>query len=170
MTETANRMLTDLEGAVLASIVRQGSATAYSVTREFSESPSEFFSGSAGAVYPLFKRLEGRGFVTGNAGMTGRRAHTDYTVTSLGHTAMLAWLLDVERGAAFGFDPLRTRLIFLELVDTSIASKYVADVEARINEHLTAPPVFARAETQQIHQSWLSGRINWLKQLRALFR
>jgi DNA-binding PadR family transcriptional regulator len=53
--------LTDLEGAVLADVATRGTATSYAVAQTFSQSPSEYWSGSAGAVYPLVKRLTATG-------------------------------------------------------------------------------------------------------------
>jgi DNA-binding PadR family transcriptional regulator len=49
--------LSNLEGAALATIAGRGSATAYAIAKSLSDPPSEFWSGSAGAVYPLIRRL-----------------------------------------------------------------------------------------------------------------
>src|SRR5215470_17811250 len=49
--------LTELEGCVLGMIALRGPCTPYAVRREFQESPSQYWSASAGAVYPLVVRM-----------------------------------------------------------------------------------------------------------------
>ena len=70
-----DRALTELEGAALGVVVRDGPCTSYVVKEMFRGSPSEFWSGSAGSIYPLMRRLEERGLVASKRGSTGRRGH-----------------------------------------------------------------------------------------------
>jgi DNA-binding PadR family transcriptional regulator len=157
--------LTDLEGAVLAEIAKRSVATSYVVARAFANSPSEYWSGSAGAVYPLTKRLAARGMLTVMADADGKRARLDYRLTEAGQVALTDWLLDAKRASGMGFDPLRTRLAHLELVDAARRQEFLAEVrELSANFAKTSNPPpgpFGR----NIHESWLKARAQWLAML-----
>lgn len=162
MTE---KSLTDLEGAVLAEIARRGVATSYMVTRAFASSPSEFWSGSAGAVYPLIKRLLARGMVTAKSDADGKRARLDYRLTDAGKAAMEIWLLDAKRASGMGFDPLRTRLVHLELVDAKQRQKFLEQVRAISADFArNSEPPDGRYGAP-VHKSWLKARARWLAML-----
>jgi DNA-binding PadR family transcriptional regulator len=157
--------LTDLEGAALAEIAGRGTATSYVVAQAFAQSPSEFWSGSAGAVYPLVKRLAGRGLLEPSHAATGKRQRLDYRVTPDGRVALEEWLLDAHRAAGMGFDPLRTRLVHLHLVAPARRRAFLNDVRAR-SEAFAAQPAFVdEPRSQQIHASWLKARAAWLAML-----
>lgn len=157
--------LTDLEGAVLADVATRGTATSYAVAQTFSQSPSEYWSGSAGAVYPLVKRLTARGLLAASAGAAGKRQRLDYAITPEGRAALEAWLLDAQRAAGMGFDPLRTRLVHLHLVSPDQRKAFLEEVRAR-TERFAAQPAFPdKPVAQKIHQSWLAARAKWLVML-----
>jgi DNA-binding PadR family transcriptional regulator len=157
--------LTDLEGAVLAEIAKRGVATSYVVARAFANSPSEYWSGSAGAVYPLTKRLAARGMLTAKADADGTRARLDYRLTEAGQLALTDWLLDAKRASGMGFDPLRTRLAHLELVDAARRQEFLAEVRklSAIFAKTSTPP--AGPFGRNIHESWLKARAQWLAML-----
>jgi DNA-binding PadR family transcriptional regulator len=155
--------LTDLEGAALAEIGRRGSATSYVVAQAFAESPSEYWSGSAGSFYPAIKRLAERGYLLANEASTGRRPRVDYSLSDLGRAAMEDWLLDPIRASGMGFDPLRTRLVYLGLVSEKRRRKFLSEVRERTDE-FAAKPVFADIPNAlSIHKSWLKARTYWLE-------
>jgi DNA-binding PadR family transcriptional regulator len=161
----SDKPLTDLEGAVLAEIAKRGVATSYVVARAFADSPSEFWSGSAGAVYPLTKRLAARGMLSANADADGKRARLDYRLTEAGRAAMETWLLDGERAAGMGFDPLRTRLVYLDLVPLEKRQMLLADVRAR-HEAASKKSIWENIPlARQVHQTWMANRALWLKAL-----
>lgn len=81
-------------------------------------SPSSQWSASAGAIYPLMRRLEKAGLVRSKALKTGKRERQEYTITDAGLAGLRAWI-----GPPFApevisvtHDPLRTRARFLGLV------------------------------------------------------
>lgn len=157
--------LTDLEGAALAEIGRRGAATSYVVAQAFADSPSEYWSGSAGSFYPAIKRLADRGYLIAREASTGRRPRLDYSLTDLGRAAMEDWLLDPVRATGMGFDPLRTRLVYLELVSVKQRRKFLAEVNDQARA-FAARPVFADIpDALKIHQSWLKARSYWLEML-----
>jgi DNA-binding PadR family transcriptional regulator len=157
--------LTDLEGAALAEIARLGTATSYAVAQSFAQSPSEFWSGSAGAVYPMIKRLAARGLLEARTASTGQRARLDYHLTPDGREALEHWLLDAKRAAGIGFDPLRTRLTHLNLVTPAQRKAFLAEVRAISHEFAQRPVFPGRPIPQKIHASWLKARAVWLKML-----
>ena len=97
--------LTEMEGLVLALLHRDGPLTAYEIKEVFRKSPSAFWSGSAGAVYPLVKRLEKRDILSSTDVSETRRPRREFTLTERGEQLMLAWLSDVERAVDPGYDP-----------------------------------------------------------------
>jgi DNA-binding PadR family transcriptional regulator len=157
--------LTDLEGAALAEVAGRGTATSYVISQVFARSPSEFWSGSAGAVYPLIKRLAARGLLEPSAAATGKRQRIDYQITPEGRAALIEWLLDADRAAGMGFDPLRTRLGHLHLVTPAEREAFLRQVRA-ISGAFASQPAFAGQPVMvRIHESWLKARATWLEML-----
>lgn len=157
--------LTDLEGATLAEIATRGTATSYAVAQVFERSPSEYWSGSAGAVYPLIKRLAARGLLEASMASAGRRERLDYSITHAGRSAMEDWLLDARRAAGMGFDPLRTRLVHLHLVPPERRMVFLEDVRALSRDFATKPAFVGNPVAMKIHESWTAARAKWLAML-----
>ena len=95
-------------------IAGQEPCTAYRVHKEFSNSPSLYFSGSAGAVYPAFRRLEARGLIKAKSVGTRLRPAKGYVLTKAGREVFQAWYLAPALAADGGFDPLRLRFSILK--------------------------------------------------------
>lgn len=126
--------LTDLELVVLGIIWKRGPCTSYAVCKEFVTSPSSYWSGSAGAIYPLVGRLVQRRLVRGAWGRTGRRRHRTYSLTETGEAALRAWLMPpiAPNAAMITYDPLRTRMYFLAMLRPADQRKFLDDAEARL--------------------------------------
>jgi DNA-binding PadR family transcriptional regulator len=160
-------MLTDLEGAVLAVIARDGATTSYKLAREFASSPSQFWSGSSGAIYPLMARLRRRELVVGKPDATGRRKATSFSITIQGRRELETWLLDVDRAADMGFDPLRTRLIFLHLVPAAERAGFLDEVARRTAELSLRIAADEDLKAREHSVSWLNMRLAWLRKFGA---
>jgi DNA-binding PadR family transcriptional regulator len=158
----ARKTLTELEGAALAIIKRRGPCTAYVVKEAFRTSPSEFWSGSAGAVYPLMKRLETRKLISSKADKSDGRARREFSVTKAGDAAITDWLTDAERASSLGFDPLRTRLFFCDLLTDGALRKFVAEVQREM-EAKSEPPAEDLDHTHALHEQWMKLRLKALK-------
>ena len=76
-----SRALTELEGTVLGLVWARQPCTPYRVRREFTDSPSPYWSGSAGAIYPLMARLESAGLLRSAPHATGERGSRRYRLT-----------------------------------------------------------------------------------------
>lgn len=150
-----SRPLTELEGAALGVVARDGPCTAYSVKEVFRASPSDFWSGSAGSIYPLMKRLEDRGLLISESSSTGRRGSQLYRVTRGGRAAFRRWLTDVERATAIGFDPLRTRMVFLSALSPGALAAFRDAVDVALSEAASGPD---DPWMETLHESWNDAR------------
>jgi len=135
----SRQRLTELEGAALGHVLRAGACTPYAIKETFRTSPSRFWSGSAGAVYPLVRRLVARGLLVAKPDKRDGRARRFVSATPAGRTAWLAWLVDADRAADFGFDPLRTRLFYSELVPPRRLRAFLAETAGILAAGTRAP-------------------------------
>jgi DNA-binding PadR family transcriptional regulator len=106
----------DLELVVLGVVWKMGPCTPYAIRREFLTSPTPHFSGSAGAIYPLVRRLERDGLLSSEAAQQGRRRSRLYRTTSKGTAVLKRWLRPPipPKDIAGTYDPIRVRIYFLE--------------------------------------------------------
>lgn len=162
-TKRKERALTELEGATLGVILRDGPCTSYAVKELFRASPSDFWSGSAGSIYPLMQRLETRGLVASELGATGRRGRRDYRITAAGRRTFKRWLTDAERAAGMGFDPLRTRLVFFDQLSPQARARFQDAVLAAM-EALPPPPGTAPG-LESLHRTWNRARRDAFRQI-----
>jgi DNA-binding PadR family transcriptional regulator len=136
---TATRDLTELEGCVLGLFWELGPCTAYAIRKEFLTSPTPYWSGSAGAIYPLIERLERRRLIRAAKGAEGRRRSKHYSLTTAGREALSRWLGPPLTDATLGIppDPLRTRMRFLGALPHQLEMSLLTEAEVRLREHLT---------------------------------
>ena len=130
--------LTELEGTVLGLIATKGPCTPYAVRREFVDSPSPFWSGSAGAIYPLIARLARRGLVRVAGGTGDGRAGKLYALTPAGRRLLSRWIREPLSPVAIGIppDPLRNRVQFIGVLGEEEGSAVLADALAKLEAHL----------------------------------
>src|SRR6476620_1047814 len=100
--------LTELEQCVLGVIWRDGPVTAYEIAALFSRSLSPYWSGSAGAIYPVVQRLRKRGFVRGVRRAWNGTQKTGLSVTEGGLATLREWLTPPIplAAAAPSYDPI----------------------------------------------------------------
>ena len=132
--------LTDLEQAALGVVWRDGPCTPYQVRKQFLESPTPSWSGSAGTIYPLVRRLERLGLLASRDAERDRRGTRLYRVTAAGRRALKRWLAPPLPAAAIGpgVDPVRTRLLFLGLLSPSERREFLDVVERQLEEAVVA--------------------------------
>lgn len=106
---------TDLEAFALGLIWRHGPCTAYTVRKLMADSPSTQWSASAGAIYPLVRRLEKRGLLKSLAARGDARNARRYAATPRGVAALRTWIGPPlpEAAITVAYDPLRSRARFL---------------------------------------------------------
>src|SRR3954451_8504709 len=88
---TTQRKLTELEGCVLGLVWANGPCTPYTLRKEFLNSPSPDWSGSAGAIYPLIERLEKRKLIRSAQHADGLRLSKRYELTASGLSKLRLW-------------------------------------------------------------------------------
>src|SRR5262245_27530176 len=130
--------LTELEGCVLGMIGVREPCTPYALRREFRESPSRYWSASAGAIYPLVVRLKRRGLVRAKGKTGDGRGGTLYALTAAGERALRAWLGPPCPPQAAGVppDPLRNRVAFLAVLAPAEQARFLADAARRVRADL----------------------------------
>lgn len=75
------------------------------------------------------------------------------------------WLLDPVRASGMGFDPLRTRLVYLELVSVKQRRKFLAEVNLQARAFADRQVFADIPGALKIHQSWIKARSYWLEML-----
>ena len=119
------RPLTELEGSVLGLVWARQPCTPYRVRREFTDSPSPHWSGSAGAIYPLMERLETAGLLRSVAHTTGARGSRLYRITPAGRRALERWVGPPVPDEVAGVppDPIRMRIASMEVLPPDAAAR-----------------------------------------------
>lgn len=173
------RDLSRLDLAVLGLVSKGAPCTAYWIRRQFQASPSSFFSGSAGAVYPAMRRLKERGLVKGETKRDGRRRSVEYRLTARGRKALESWLLPPFplEDVAFTMDPIRTRVHYLSVLSPAERRCFIDEALAHARRRVT----IVEAESEQRRElgdefGYLGGRgvvheararVRWLEELRS---
>lgn len=168
--------LTELEGITLGWIRGHEPATPYAVRVQFEQSPSSRFTGSAGAIYPLMRRLEKRGLLASEPTATGRRTGRAYRVTPEGTRALRAWLKSpLEPADMFTIDPLRTRVLYLQHLGPAERDAWVDKAERCLREQLAlisdyealhADDPFHRLANDNARRE-TRARLAWIRAVRA---
>jgi DNA-binding PadR family transcriptional regulator len=170
--------VTELESCVLGIVWQGGPLTAYEVAKPFADSQSSYWSGSAGAIYPLVKRLEEKGFIKGKLTPWNGRKKRTFTITNQGLSQLRTWLsppYTPDVGAA-SFDPIRTRLVFIEALPKAARAQFIDDAERVVSSQLKELQKLYRQERERerhfdaistrgaIHE--LQARLRWLAEVR----
>jgi DNA-binding PadR family transcriptional regulator len=130
--------LSEIEGCVLALIKESGPATPYAIRKDFLDSPTPQWSGSAGTIYPLVERLERRGLIRSKVHHTGARPGRRYALTAAGARAFRGWLSVPVPDWVAGIppDPLRTRVRFLAALPAAGRRAFIADARRSARRQL----------------------------------
>ena len=130
--------LSELEGGVLGIVAYTPGATAHGVRETFRRSRSSHWSGSAGAIYPLIKKLHERGLLAAEESPRGSRTRRSYTITKEGTQALRRWLAPplAPWVASVTFDPLRTRMPFLGTLPPAQQIAFLEHAERLLEDEL----------------------------------
>lgn len=170
---------TELESCVLAIIEQLGPCTPYAVRRYLSVSLSSYWSGSAGAIYPMLRRLAGRGWLAVDEKPFGSRVRRSYRLTDSGRRRLRRWLSAPVPGpvVAHTFDPIRARVFFLDMVSDRAKLGFLDDAIKKTTELLGAHHE-GREGLPLDSSAWelhgregaireLEARVEWLIEVRA---
>lgn len=177
MVRSDPRQLTELEGTTLGFIGLKGACTPYAIRREFLVSPSPYWSGSAGAIYPLVARLEKRGFIrVADRKVVGRPAKL-YCLTVSGRRAQRKWMGKPVSLHVVGVppDPLRNRVEHFPLLTREEQQNFLDEALLGCRQHLKQLVKFAAARKEagellsyQVvvgSVRMMQARIDWLRGL-----
>jgi DNA-binding PadR family transcriptional regulator len=131
--------ISELEGCVLGIIWENGACTPYVIRRKFLISPNPEWSGSAGAIYPLVKRLEARGWIRSKEMETsGGRRSREYSLTAAGRKVFRSWIGPPLSLNTIGIpsDPLRTRIEFLYSLRRDERKEFLSEAIRQIREQI----------------------------------
>ena len=112
--------------------------TPYQVRQVLQRSPNPSWSGSAGAIYPLVERLEGRGFLAARRIKTGKRQGKAYSITKEGTRALRGWIAPPFLRTTIGvpIDALRTRSRFLSVLPHQERKRFLEEAITKLKEHM----------------------------------
>ena len=169
------RVLTELEGNVLGMIGVKGPCTPYALRREFMESPSQYWSASSGAVYPLVQRLKKRGLIRVKGTTGDGREGSLYVLTTLGSKALINWLCSLNAPASISVppDPLRNRISFFALLDPVKQQRILASAVNEMKSYLARVRGYTERQKARKHtgeylvsdgaQRMVEARLEWLE-------
>lgn len=127
---------TELEQVTLGVVWRDGPCTPYHVRKQFLASPTQTWSGSAGTIYPLMRRLEEQGHLKSEDAPGDGRKTRLYRITPAGRRALKRWMRPPLSPAAVGpgFDLIRARLLFFESLSKAEQQKFLDVVAQQLKE------------------------------------
>ena len=176
--------LTDLEAAALGCVYRNFPCTAHFVRTQFRESHSARFSDSAGSVYPTMKRLQNRELLNSYLQKDGQRMVRYYECTMAGRAALRRWIgPPLGDDVAITIDPLRTRILHLELLSPRRRAQWLEQAETTLQQKLveldehegredksasTRDLFFEMADENA--QMEIESRLKWIQRARRRFR
>ena len=172
------KKLSDLEHTILGIVFKRGPCTPYLVAREFLNSPSSHWRGSAGSVYPAVTKLHRIGFLKKTIGKSLGRRCSLFTLAPKGLKQLQSWLMPPlpEAAASITFDPLRTRSFFLRVLSPEQQLAFFDDAEKQLLAQL--PALQADCEAYREAGDWHSeqaqigtllvteARLAWVRQYR----
>ena len=131
------RRLSELEGAVLSLIWRDGPMTGYAVRSVFGASPTGAYGFSTGSIYPLIKRLQRDGLIATSPRPDDARGTHELSLTPTGKRAVRTWLKKAdEQVLALPADPVRLRVLFMGLLSESERQDWLQRAEEGLRNAL----------------------------------
>lgn len=169
----------ELEMVVIGIVWKRGSCTAYAILKEFVESPSSHFSGSAGAVYPLVERLTKDGLLIQEREKRGKRSRSVYKTSRSGLARLRRWLAPPMSDDAVmaNYDSIRTRMYFLSALKPDQQIEFLEDAQLKLREQIKyhneliqkyddADDLFSRLAAEGFLDS-IKSRMRWLARVQV---
>lgn len=159
--------MTELEGAILTLLYMEGSMTSYGVRRAFLDSPSSFWSASAGAIYPALKRLEVAGLLIASDASRGKRPARSLRLSDMGKASMFEWVKSVSTAIGPGFDPFRLRAPVWIRLEPEERKALKAELEASVVDRIRAiealDPDHPDALRHALERVQQETRLDWIR-------
>jgi|SRR6185369_7211313 len=126
--------LTEHEGILLSLLLRQQPATAYQLYRIFEHSPVSSINTSKGQLYPAIRRLRDRQLIEATKVAGDGRKTEELRVTAAGVGAVRDWVRGIEPAHVVLDDPLRTRMLSLEVLSREERLAWIAKAKALVKD------------------------------------
>ena len=163
--------LTEFESHLLSLIWRNQPTTAYQIRQGFAQSPTRNAALSQGSVYPAVERLKSRGYVRAET-TEDRRKTEQLSCTKAGEKVLKDWLFRLP--THLPEDPLRSRVIALQLLPAAERASWVKSAKAALLEDLAKVDEFAADYRSPFYElahdnarSSLLARIRWLERVES---
>ncbi|HET9813981.1 MAG TPA: PadR family transcriptional regulator [Sphingomicrobium sp.] len=137
--------LSEHEGMLLALIIRQQPATAYKLLKIFENSPVTSINASKGQLYPAIRRLKERKLIAARKVRGDGRNVEELEVTRLGQAAVREWVMDVSENHVVLDDPLRTRILSLDLLSREERLEWAARAKELVKKRGEAIEAYNRS-------------------------
>lgn len=144
----------ELELLVLGIVWKHGPCTAHAVRMQFTHSKNSRWSGSAGSIYPLVRRLEEQALLTGEDDHRGQQPRRLLSLTPTGRAALRAWLRPPFDDDLFAVqdDPIRARIYFLGLLPVDQQAAFLDATEAGLAAQV---PALEADRDHYLEKGWL---------------
>ena len=175
-SEAGNLMLTELEGAVLGIVARKQPLTAYAIRKEFESAVTQSWSASAGAIYPLVRRLLDGGLLTETSKQDDGRGTILLRMSPTGRARLIDWVRAGDlKTLGPAADPMRTRGFALSELPLEDRRSVLHDWQAITERSIElARSQIARFDQEHDHtaalatrgtQLQLEARLQWIDEM-----
>ena len=134
--EDEEEPLTENEGSLLGVVARLQPMTTYQLLKIYAESPVSAFNSSKGGVYKTVRNLKTRGLIAVAPIKDDGRNAEMLSCTDRGLAMLRNWVRDLRPDHTLIMDPLRTRVLSLDLLDRDEKIAWVVDAKNLIREKL----------------------------------
>ena len=164
--------LTEHEGMMLALLVREQPSTAYQLYRVFEQSPVSSINTSKGQLYPAIRRLRDRGLLEASKVAGDKRNSEELSVTKAGLAAVRQWLKGIDASHVLLDDPLRTRMLSLDMLTSDERIEWIASAKALVKRKREIVDEYSRSVDMPYHRiahqsavEALRAKMEWLDEL-----
>jgi DNA-binding PadR family transcriptional regulator len=162
--------LTDNEGSLLALVLRRQPIKPYRLLKIYEESPVSSFNESKGNLYPIIRRLIAAGLLESRTVPGDRRRSEELCCTDEGREALQRWVRRIQPSHVLLNDPLRTKIMSLDLLEPAEQRAWVAELGALIEEKRCDVEAYATASDLPVQRlaidnamRALDDRLAWLE-------
>lgn len=130
------RALTDNEGSLLATVRRFQPITVYGLSKLYKKSPVGTFNESKGQLYVMIRKFKELGLVEGEPVPGDARGTEKWRCTDAGRKALESWIVDFKPSHMVLHDPLRTKVLYFDLLSREDQLEWIAEAKAQLAEGL----------------------------------
>ena len=128
--------LTDNEGSLLGVVHRMQPITTYQLLKVYEGSPVSSFNSSKGGVYKTVRNLKARRLISVKPIKGDGRNAEMLSCTDRGLAMLRLWVKDLKPAHTLIADPLRTRVLSLDLLDRDEKIEWAVDAQNLIRDKM----------------------------------